>query len=57
MTIIEKNQLDYLQKKKFELLDNFIGGCEEINRQIEEVKSGEWCKQIEFQNGWKEQTS
>jgi len=47
LSLQEKNQIAYLQKQKDELLERFIGACEEINKQISEVKDGHWIKQIE----------
>lgn len=42
----EKKQITYLQKRKDELLENFIGACTEINKQIDEVKNGAWAKKF-----------
>jgi len=45
MTQLEKNQIEYLKKKKDDLVCSFIGACEEINDQIKDVKSGRWLKE------------
>ena len=50
MTPIERQHLKYLQKEKDTLVDNFIGACEEINRQIKDVKSGEWLKHMQTES-------
>ena len=47
MTYEEKKQIEYLQSRKNTLIDEFIGACEEINKQIKEVRSGEWIKKQE----------
>ena len=46
MTYEERRQISYLKDRKDQLLDQFIGACEEINRQIDEVKSGSWRKKL-----------
>ena len=42
MTTLEKKQIQRLQERKAELIDEFIGRCEEINYQIEAIKTGKW---------------
>ena len=42
MTTLEKKQIQRLQERKAELIDKFIGRCEEINYQIEAIKTGKW---------------
>ena len=50
LSLKEKNQIAYLQKRKDELLENFIGACQEINNQILEVKNGSWIHDVEGGN-------
>ena len=45
MTREEKKQIEYLKKRKDELIDQFIGAAEEINSQIKDVKTGVWRKE------------
>lgn len=40
----ERKQLRYLLERKNDLIDNFIGACDEIANQIVEVKNGNWWK-------------
>lgn len=47
LTDREKKQIDYLQNRKMELIDNLMGACEEINAQIKEVKNGNWLRCVE----------
>lgn len=47
MTKEEKKQIEYLKKRKEELIDQFIGAAEEINAQIKDVKTGVWRKERE----------
>ncbi len=47
MTKEEKKQIEYLKKRKEELIDQFIGAAEEINAQIKDVKMGVWRKERE----------
>lgn len=47
MTPLEKKQITYLQKRKNDLIDQFIGQCNEINEQIKEIKNGEWIKEVD----------
>ena len=42
MTTLEKKQIQRLQERKAELIDEFIGRCEEINYQIKAIKTGKW---------------
>jgi hypothetical protein len=46
MTYAERKQIEYLKQRKNNLIDEFIGACNEINNQIKEVKSGEWAKEV-----------
>jgi hypothetical protein len=41
----ERRQLRYLLKRKNDLIDNFIGACEELSNQIIEVRNGNWWKE------------
>ena len=50
MKPIERQHIEYLKREKDTLVDNFIGACEEINRQIKDVKSGEWLRQVQEGN-------
>jgi len=50
MTYEERQQIIYLKNRKDTLLYQFIGACEEINKQIDEVRNGEWKKQTEGNN-------
>lgn len=45
MTREEKRQIEYLKKRREELIDQFIGAAEEINAQIKDVKTGIWRKE------------
>jgi hypothetical protein len=47
MTQQERKQIDYLKKQKDELIDRFIGACEQINDLIDEVRSGVWAREME----------
>ena len=42
MTSMEKVQIRKLQERKAELIDEFIGRCEEINYQIKAIRNGKW---------------
>ena len=44
MTYEERCQIEYLQNRKDELLSKFIGACEEINAQIDDVRKGVWLQ-------------
>ena len=46
MNYLERKQIAYLKAQKDILIDNFIGACEAINDQIDDVRSGEWLKSI-----------
>lgn len=46
MKDIEQKQLEYLEKQKYMILDNFVGALEQINSQIKDVKSGAWLKEM-----------
>ena len=50
MNYMERKQIAYLQKQKEELVNNFIGACEQINQQIKDVKAGIWVKEMELKN-------
>ena len=41
----ERRQLRYLLKRKNDLIDNFIGACDELSKQIIEVRNGNWWKE------------
>lgn len=47
MTDIEEKQIEYLKHRKELLIDDLVSACEEINRQIKEVKTGEWKRKLE----------
>lgn len=40
-------QIEYLKHRKELLIDDLVSACEEINRQIKEVKTGEWKRKLE----------
>lgn len=42
MTSTEIMQIKRLQERKAELIDEFIGRCEEINFQIKAIRNGQW---------------
>lgn len=42
----EKAQIEYLRKRKSDIIENLVYTCEEINRQIADVKAGRWLKAI-----------
>lgn len=46
MTPEEKAQIEYLRKRKSDIIENLVYACEEINRQIADVKAGRWLKAI-----------
>lgn len=51
MNYLERKQIAYLKTQKDILIDNFIGACEAINDQIDDVKSGLWLKELQSQTG------
>lgn len=55
MTPEEKAQIEYLRKRKSDIIENLVYACEEINRQIADVKAGRWLKAIkEIRDGSKD---
>lgn len=46
MKSIEKQQIEMLRRHKQLLISKLVCDCEEINRQIAEVKSGKWLRRI-----------
>lgn len=42
MNYKERKQVEYLNNLKLIALEDFIGKCELLNRQIREVKNGMW---------------
>lgn len=50
MTLQEKMQIEYLKKRRNELVDNFIGAVYEINAQIRDVRAGLWKKEMQEEN-------
>jgi len=46
MRNIEKQQIELLRKHKQLLIAKLVEDCEEINKQIAEIKSGEWLRRI-----------
>lgn len=46
MRNIEKQQIEMLRRYKQLLIAKLVDDCEEINKQIADVKSGEWLRRI-----------
>lgn len=46
MKSIEKQQIELLRRHKQLLIAKLVEECEEINKQIAEIKSGEWLRRI-----------
>ena len=47
LNYVERKQMEYLKREKDILCHRFIGACEEINREIADVRSGEWFKSVQ----------
>ena len=54
MNEMERRQLEYLRKRKEDLISALVGAATEINQQIAEVKSGAWYKKTGGKDGSKE---
>lgn len=50
MTELERKQIEHLKQRKDSLIDNFIGACEEINRQIDDVRKGFWLRAVKAES-------